>query len=230
MKAAVIIFPGSNCDNDAKLALEKLLNAEVSMVWHNNTSIPKVDLVILPGGFSYGDYLRPGSIASKSKIVEDVINKGKKGTPILGICNGFQILTETKLLPGVLIRNSNLKFICENTFLKVENNSSIFTSSYKYNEIINIPIAHHDGNYFADENTIKKIEDSNMIVFKYCEKNGSISKNSNPNGSIKNIAGVINKSGNILGMMPHPERAYDKLIGTVDGSKVFTSLLDKLLR
>ena len=230
MKAAVIIFPGSNCDNDAKSALEKLFNAEVSMVWHTDTSIPKVDLVILPGGFSYGDYLRPGSIASKSKIVEDVINKGKKGTPILGICNGFQILTETKLLPGVLIRNSNLKFICENTFLKVENNSSIFTSRYKYNEIINIPIAHHDGNYFADENTIKKIEDSNMIVFKYCEKNGSISKNSNPNGSIKNIAGVINKSGNILGMMPHPERAYDKLIGTVDGSKVFTSLLDKLLR
>ena len=230
MKAAVIIFPGSNCDNDAKLALEKLFNAKVTMVWHNEPSIPEIDLVVLPGGFSYGDYLRPGSIASKSKIVSDVIKKGKNGTPILGICNGFQILTETKLLPGALIRNSSLKFVCDNTFLKVENNTSIFSSRYKYNEIINIPIAHHDGNYFADENTIKEIEDSNMIIFKYCEKNGSTSKHSNPNGSINNIAGVINKSGNILGMMPHPERAYDNLTGTIDGSRVFTSLLDKLLK
>ncbi len=229
MKVALIIFPGSNCDNDAKLALEELNNAKVYNVWHKETTLPKSDLIVIPGGFSYGDYLRPGSIASKSRILLDIIKSGKNGTPILGICNGFQILTESELLPGTLTRNANLKFLCDNSFLRVENNSSIFSSRYNKNEIINIPIAHHDGNYFAKPNTIKKLEDSDNIIFKYCDENGSVSKNTNPNGSINNIAGIINDSGNVLGMMPHPERAYDILTNRIDGSRIFTSLLDKIL-
>ena len=229
MKVSLIIFPGSNCDNDAKIALEKLIKAKVNMVWHKETSLPKTDLIVLPGGFSYGDYLRPGSIASKSHILFDIIKNGKKGTPILGICNGFQILTEAKLLPGTLTRNIQLKFICENTYLRVVNNDTISSSRYNNNEIINIPIAHHDGNYFAPDHTINELEDSNRIIFKYCDKDGFVTKTTNPNGSINNIAGIVNDSKNILGMMPHPERAYDPLTKNIDGTKVFTSLLDIIL-
>ena len=199
------------------------------MIWHKETSLPKTDLIVIPGGFSYGDYLRPGSIASKSHILFDIIKKGKNGTPILGICNGFQILTESELLPGTLTRNKHLKFICDETYIRVENNSTIFSSRYNNKEVLNIPIAHHDGNYFANKNIINKLEDSNNIVFKYCDKNGSVSSLTNPNGSKNNIAGIINDSGNILGMMPHPERAYDILTRRIDGTKVFTSLLDMIL-
>ncbi len=229
MKAAIIIFPGSNCDEDTKIALKHLCKSEIYMVWHKDSCLPNVDLIILPGGFSYGDYLRPGALASKSRILSDVIHKQKTGVPILGICNGFQILTETNLLPGTLIRNLNLKFICKNVSLRTENNNSIFTSKFKRNEIIHMPIAHHDGSYYADEETIRNLEDKERIAFKYCNTDGNVSKKTNPNGSVNNIAGVFNEKKNVLGLMPHPERAYDSLTSRTDGSKIFLSVIEKIL-
>jgi len=224
MKSSVIVFPGSNCDRDVAVALEKF-QIKNQMVWHDETSLPKCDLVILPGGFSYGDYLRTGCIASKSKIIDAIIGHGKKGGLILGICNGFQILIETGLLPGALLRNKKLKFLSKNVFLKVVNTDNSFCSNYKNKDIIELPIAHNEGNYFGNDNLIKNLEDKNLITFKYCDTEGKIERDSNPNGSSNNIAGILNEKKNILGMMPHPERLIDPLLSGEDGSILFTSLL-----
>ena len=224
MKSSVIVFPGSNCDRDIAVALEKF-QIKNQMIWHNETNLPKSDLVVLPGGFSYGDYLRTGCIASKSPIIKDVIRHANKGGLVLGICNGFQILIETGLLPGVLLRNKNLKFISKNVFLKVINTDNQFCFNYKKKNIIELHIAHNEGNYFADINTLQKLEDNNLIALKYCDEKGNISENSNPNGSSNNIAGILNSYKNILGMMPHPERLIDPILSGEDGSIIFESLL-----
>ena len=225
MKSSVIVFPGSNCDRDVAVALEKF-QIKNQMVWHDEANLPKSDLVVLPGGFSYGDYLRTGCIASKSKIINDVIKHAKEGGLILGICNGFQILIETGLLPGVLLRNKELRFLSKNVYLKVINIQNKFCLNYKKKNIIELPIAHNEGNYFADDKILKNLEDNNLIAFKYCDKEGNINENSNPNGSSKNIAGILNDSKNILGMMPHPERLIDQQLSGVDGSTMFESLLN----
>ena len=224
MKSSVIVFPGSNCDRDVAVALKKF-QIKNQMVWHDETNLPKTDLVVLPGGFSYGDYLRTGSIASKSKIINDVIKHAKKGGLILGICNGFQILIETGLLPGVLLRNKKLRFISKNVYLKVINFENKFCLKYKEKNIIKLPIAHNEGNYFANNEILKKLEDENLIAFKYCDEVGKIEQINNPNGSSKNIAGIFNNKKNILGMMPHPERLIDPILSGEDGSILFTSLL-----
>jgi len=224
MKSSVIVFPGSNCDRDVAVALQRF-QIKNQMVWHEESSLPKSDLVVLPGGFSYGDYLRTGCIASKSKIINAVIEHGKKGGLILGICNGFQILIESKILPGALLRNKRLKFLSKNIFLKVMNTENKFCSKYKNKNIIELPIAHNEGNYFASDDLIRKLEDENLIAFKYCNNEGKIDKNSNPNGSSNNIAGILNKEKNILGMMPHPERLIDPILSGEDGSILFESLL-----
>ena len=224
MKSSVIVFPGSNCDRDIAVALEKF-QIKNQMVWHNETNLPKSDLVVLPGGFSYGDYLRTGCIASKSPIVGDVIRHANKGGLVLGICNGFQILIETGLLPGVLLRNKNLKFISKNVFLKVINTDNQFWFNYKKKNIIELHIAHNEGNYFANINTLQELEDNNLIALKYCDEKGNINITSNPNGSSNNIAGLLNRKKNILGIMPHPERLIDPLLSGIDGSIMFESLL-----
>ncbi|RZO49606.1 MAG: phosphoribosylformylglycinamidine synthase subunit PurQ [Candidatus Pelagibacterales bacterium] len=224
MKSSVIVFPGSNCDRDIAVALEKF-QIKNQMIWHNDASLPKSDLVVLPGGFSYGDYLRTGCIASKSKILDDVIKHAKNGGLLLGICNGFQILTETGLLPGVLLRNKKLRFLSKNVFLKVINFNNRFCHNYKKKDTIELPIAHNEGNYFANEKEIKKLEDNDLIAFKYSDKEGNINENTNPNGSSQNIAGILNNKKNILGMMPHPERLIDPLLSGEDGSLMFESLI-----
>ena len=225
MKSSVIVFPGSNCDRDVAVALKKF-QIKNQMIWHDETNLPKTDLVVLPGGFSYGDYLRTGSIASKSKIISDVIKHAKKGGLILGICNGFQILIETGLLPGALLRNKKLRFLSKNVFLKVINTDNQFCFNYKNKDIIELPIAHNEGNYFANDELLKNLENNNLIAFKYCNKKGNIEKNSNPNGSSNNIAGILNTKKNILGMMPHPERLIDPLLSGEDGSILFKGLLN----
>ena len=224
MKSSVIVFPGSNCDRDVPVALQKF-HIENQMVWHNETSLPKSDLVILPGGFSYGDYLRTGCIASKSRVINEVIQHAKNGGLILGICNGFQILIETGLLPGVLLRNKKLRFLSKNVFLKVVNIENQFCFGYEKKNIIQLPIAHNEGNFFANNEVLKKLEDKNLIAFKYCDDKGAINKDSNPNGSSNNIAGILNEANNILGMMPHPERLIDPLLSGEDGAIIFQSLL-----
>ena len=224
MNSSVIVFPGSNCDRDIAVALAKF-KIKNQMVWHNETRLPKSDLVVLPGGFSYGDYLRTGSIAGKSKIINDVIEHTKKGGLLLGICNGFQILTETSLLPGILLRNKKLKFLSKDVFVKVLNINNEFCSKFKDKNIIKLPIAHNEGNFFADDSLLKRLEDENLIAFKYCNIDGDINELSNPNGSSKNIAGIFNKNKNILGMMPHPERSIDPYLSGEDGSLIFESLL-----
>jgi len=225
MKANVIVFPGSNCDRDVKVALEKF-QIQTTMVWHQENTLPKADLVVLPGGFSYGDYLRCGSMASKSNIMKDVIKHADNGGYLIGICNGFQILTETNLLPGALLRNKKLKFICKYVNLIVENNNTPFTSKYKKKENIKIPIAHNEGNYFADKKTLDEMQSSEQIVFKYCDEQSNINEQSNPNGSCLNIAGITNKNKNIIGMMPHPERCVEELLGGSHGSLLFQSLIN----
>ena len=229
MKASIIVFPGSNCDRDIAVSIKKLTNLESTMVWHKETSMPDSDLIIIPGGFTFGDYLRCGSIAANSPIMKDVIKKATDGLPTLGICNGFQILTESGLLPGTLIKNDCLSFLCKTVSIRVENNQTSFSKKYKQNEIINIPIAHNEGNFFANEDTLKKIKDSNQIVFKYCNQNGEVNNETNPNGSIENIAGITNEKGNVLGMMPHPERATCEITKLSDGEKFFKSISEFLL-
>ena len=224
MKSSVIVFTGSNCDRYIAVALEKS-QIKNQMVWHNETNLPKTDLVVLPGGFSYGDYLRTGCIASKSRIINDIIKHAKNGRLVLGICNGFQILIETGLLPGTLLRNKRLRFMSKNVFLKVVNTENHFCSNYKNKSIIQLPIAHNEGNYFANNDLLNKLEDNNLIAFKYCDEIGNVNKNSNPNGSSNNIAGILNHKKNILGMMPHPERLIDPLLSGEDGSPLFESLL-----
>tara|TARA_B100000886_G_scaffold322984_1_gene266414 strand:+ start:1436 stop:2113 length:678 start_codon:yes stop_codon:yes gene_type:complete len=224
MKSSVIVFPGSNCDRDIVVALEKL-QFRNSIVWHKETELPKSDLIVLPGGFSYGDYLRSGAIAAKSNILKEVVKEAAKGCLILGICNGFQILIETGLLKGALLRNTNLKFISKNVNLKVVNNDNRFCSKYKNNDIIKLNIAHNEGNYFTNEDHFKELEDNNLIPFKYSSEDGAISSQSNPNGSLGNIAGILNNKKNILGMMPHPERMIDDTISNQNGINLFTSIL-----
>ena len=225
MKSSVIVFPGSNCDRDVAVALEKF-QIKNQMVWHDESNLPKSDLVVLPGGFSYGDYLRTGCIASKSRIINDVLKHANRGGLVLGICNGFQILIETALLPGVLLRNKKLRFLSKNVFLKVINTDNQFCFNYKNRDIIELPIAHNEGNYFANDELLKNLENNNLIAFKYCNKKGNIEKNSNPNGSSNNIAGILNIKKNILGMMPHPERLIDPLLSGEDGSILFKGLLN----
>ena len=224
MKSSVIVFPGSNCDRDIAVALKKMQFTN-KMVWHKETSLPKSDLIVIPGGFSYGDYLRSGAIAGKSLIIEEVIKASNKGCLILGICNGFQILIETGLLKGALLRNKNLKFINKDINIKVVNNKTKFTNKYKNNQILKINIAHNEGNYFTNLNHLKELNDENLIAFKYCDENGNIDEESNPNGSLENIAGIFNFKKNILGMMPHPERMVDNIISNSDGVDLFSSLL-----
>ena len=224
MKSSVIVFPGSNCDRDIAVALEKM-QFKNQMVWHKETNLPKSDLIVIPGGFSYGDYLRSGAIAGKSLIIEEVIKAANSGCLILGICNGFQILTETGLLKGTLLRNKNLKFINKNVYIKILNNSTKFSNKFKSNEILKINIAHNEGNFFTNSKHLDELEKENLIAFKYCDAKGEISEKSNPNGSLKNIAGIYNSNKNILGMMPHPERMVDELISNNDGYNLFSSLL-----
>ncbi len=224
MNSSVIIFPGSNCDRDIATALEKM-QFKNQMVWHKETKLPKSDLVVIPGGFSYGDYLRSGAIAGKSLIIKEVIKAANEGCLILGICNGFQILTETGLLKGVLLRNKNLKFINKDVNLKVINNKTKFTKKYTNEQVLNINIAHNEGNYFTSTDHLKELNQENLIAFKYCNNNGIIDEESNPNGSLENIAGIFNSKKNILGMMPHPERMVDKLISNADGENLFSSLI-----
>ena len=225
MKSSVIVFPGSNCDRDIAKALEKM-QFKNQMVWHKETDLPKSDLIVIPGGFSYGDYLRSGAIAGKSLIIEEVIKAANSGCLVLGICNGFQILTETGLLKGTLLRNKNLKFINKDINIKVINNQTRFTSKYKLNQILKINIAHNEGNYFTNPTHLNELKNENLIAFKYCDEKGNINDKSNPNGAIDNIAGIFNSKKNILGMMPHPERMVDKLISNTDGVNLFSSILN----
>ena len=224
MRSSVIVFPGSNCDRDIGIALEKM-QFKNQMVWHKETNLPKSDLIVIPGGFSYGDYLRSGAIAGKSVIIDEVIKAANSGCLILGVCNGFQILTETGLLKGTLLRNKNLKFINKDVQIKVLNNETKFTNKYKEEQILKINIAHNEGNFFTDPLHLEKLKNENLIAFKYCDEKGNINENSNPNGSLENIAGIFNDKKNILGMMPHPERMIDEIISNKDGVNLFSSLL-----
>ena len=225
MNSSVIVFPGSNSDRDIAMALEKM-QFKNQMVWHKETKLPKSDLIVVPGGFSYGDYLRSGAIAGKSLIINEVIKAANKGCLVLGICNGFQILTETGLLKGALLRNKNLKFINKDIHIQVINNETKFSNKYKKDQVLKINIAHNEGNYFTDSEHLQKMKDENLIAFKYCDENGNKNKNSNPNGSLNDIAGIFNSNKNILGMMPHPERMVDQMISNKDGENLFTSLLN----
>lgn len=224
MQSSVIVFPGSNCDRDA-FSIMKDVGCNPRMVWHGDSVLPKSDLVVVPGGFSYGDYLRSGAMAARSPIMNEIIAHAKRGGLVLGICNGFQILTEAGLLPGTLMRNAKLKFICREVHLKVENNSTQFTSKYQKNQVINIPVAHHDGNYFTDGDTLKSLEENQQVAFRYSDEQGNITDAVNPNGSLGNIAGIYNLEKNVLGMMPHPERHSDMIVGGIDGRSMFESLL-----
>jgi len=221
MKSAVVVFPASNCDRDAAVALEQITGEKPQMVWHGDAELPDVDLIVLPGGFAYGDYLRCGAMAAHSRIVRDVKAKAEEGVAVLGICNGFQVLTEAGLLPGALMRNASLKFVCRPVGLVVEETQSTFTRRYNKGEAVYFPVAHHDGNYFADDDTLDRLEGENRIVFRYAE-------GQNPNGSARDIAGILNEKRNVLGLMPHPERACDPLLGGTDGQKLFKSLLETL--
>ena len=224
MRASVIVFPGSNCDRDVKVAIERITSSPVTMVWHGDSAVPTSDLIVVPGGFSYGDYLRCGAMAAHSPIMRDVIAKAKAGTPVLGICNGFQILCESGLLPGVLMRNASLKFICRDVHLKVETTATMYTQSYKKAEVIKVPIAHAEGNYFSDKETLDRLEGEGRVVFRYCDAAGNVTPETCPNGAQRNIAGICDATGRILGMMPHPERLYEPALGGSDGRRLFESV------
>ncbi|MDJ0900517.1 MAG: phosphoribosylformylglycinamidine synthase subunit PurQ [Xenococcus sp. MO_188.B8] len=225
MKFGVIVFPGSNCDRDLATVTQGLLDVDTRMIWHQETDISDIDIVVIPGGFSYGDYLRCGAIARFSPVMNSVIDHAQAGKMVLGICNGFQVLTEVGLLPGALIRNRDLHFICDRVPVKVVRNDLQWTANYPKNHIVNFPIAHGEGRYFADENTLKSLEDKGQIIFRYCSATGEVNEVHNPNGSLNNIAGIINEQGNVLGMMPHPERASDPAIGITDGRAMFEGLI-----
>jgi len=229
-KFGVVIFPGSNCDYDAYYALRKIFDFEVTFLWHKETELKNSDVIILPGGFSYGDYLRTGAIARFSPIMNSVINFAKEGGYVMGICNGFQILLEAGLLPGIMLKNKSLKFICKDVYLSAANRDTAFTEGIPEKKILKVPIAHGDGNYFADEETLKSLIENNQIVFKYCSSEGAEDDQFNANGSLMNIAGIINKDGNVLGMMPHPERCCDAVLGKTDGRLIFNSLANHILK
>lgn len=229
MKFGVITFPGSNCDQDMIYVLRNIMGCEVVNLWHKDHDLQGCDFVVLPGGFSYGDYLRSGAIARFSPIMQEVISFANKGGYVMGICNGFQILTESHLLPGALLHNNHQKFNCKNVFLNVQTTQSLVTSAYTKNDVIKIPIAHGEGRFFADDATIKSILDNDQVLFKYCNEKGEITEASNPNGSMLNIAGITNAGRNVFGMMPHPERAADANLKNTDGRKLFESILQKVL-
>jgi phosphoribosylformylglycinamidine synthase subunit PurQ / glutaminase len=229
MKASVIVFPGTNREHDVADVLRVVSGKSAKLVWHAESSVPQSDLIVLPGGFSYGDYLRTGAMAAHSPIMRDVIAKAKAGVPVLGICNGFQILCETGLLPGVLQRNASLKFICKDVWLKVENASTLYTSKYQKGQIAQMICAHGDGNYFADAATLDRLEGENRVVFRYADKAGRITAEANANGAQRNIAGICDASGRILGMMPHPENACEAALGSTDGRAMFESVVEALV-
>ncbi len=230
LKFGVVVFPGSNCDHDAHYVVGTLLGHDARFIWHKEGSLGDVDVVILPGGFSYGDYLRCGAIARFSPVMKDVVRFANNGGIVMGICNGFQILTEAGLLPGVLLRNASLKFVCKYVHLRVENAETRFSSKCQQGEVLEIPIAHGDGNYFVDAGMLQKLEENRQIVLRYCGPGGQVTDAANPNGAISNIAGIVNETGNVLGMMPHPERASDPVLGHTDGRKIFDSLVESLVQ
>jgi phosphoribosylformylglycinamidine synthase len=228
MKAAIVVFPGSNRERDAEAALTQAMGKKPIMVWHRDTELPDVDLVLVPGGFSYGDYLRCGAIAAHSPILREVKARADKGMAVIGVCNGFQIITEAGLLPGVLQRNASLKFVCRNVGLKVETSQSLFTSQYEQGQVLSIPVAHAEGNYFADEQTLDALEANGQVAFRYCSPDGELGDEHNPNGSARNIAGIFNRTKNVLGLMPHPENAIEPLQGSTDGKPLFHSMVEAL--
>ncbi|MHB1688806.1 MAG: phosphoribosylformylglycinamidine synthase subunit PurQ [Ignavibacteriaceae bacterium] len=228
-KFGVVVFPGSNCDHDAYYALKKILGLDVAFLWHKDTSLQNCDVIVLPGGFSYGDYLRTGAIARFSPIMNSVIEFSQRGGHVIGICNGFQILLEAQLLPGVLLKNKSLQFVCKDVYLYVENDDTFFTKGLSKNKTLKIPVAHGEGNYFAADDTLKSLVQNNQIVFKYSTDDGNFDEDSNPNGSVMNIAGIINKEGNILGLMPHPERACNPVLGKNDGSLVLNAIVKNFM-
>lgn len=230
MRCGVIVFPGSNCDHDAYHVISKLVGQPVDFVWHKDTDLSKYDAVILPGGFSYGDYLRAGALAKFSPIMKAVRSFAEEGKFVLGICNGFQILCESGLLPGVLIRNKDLNFICKHVKIRVENSDTPFTNEIKPGSILSIPIAHAEGSFFCDEAVLNELEENGQIVFRYCDDNGETIEEANPNGSVSNIAGICNRNRNVLGMMPHPERACEEILGSTDGREIFRSLTNTIER
>jgi phosphoribosylformylglycinamidine synthase len=230
LKFGVVVFPGSNCDHDAYYSLRKVLNYDVEFLWHKDTDLKQSSVILLPGGFSYGDYLRTGAVARFSPIMNSVINFANKGGIVIGICNGFQILLEAGLLPGVMIRNNSLKFACKDVYLKTENRETIFSAEIsEVTKVLKIPIAHGEGNYFADIELLKELEDNRQILFRYSDEDGNVNDENNPNGSQLNIAGIVNKNGNVMGMMPHPERACDPTLGRTDGQQIFKSIANYIL-
>jgi phosphoribosylformylglycinamidine synthase len=229
MKVGIVVFPGSNCDHDAYHAAKNIMGQDAHFIWHKDSSLGDADVIILPGGFSYGDYLRTGAIARFSPVMKEVVRFAKNGGTVIGICNGFQILLEAGMLPGVMLRNSSLKFVCKFIQLKVENAATRFTSECEVDDVLRIPIAHGDGNYFASREIIESLQEHGQIIFRYCSKAGDIDDASNPNGSLSNIAGIINREGNVLGMMPHPERAVELSLGSADGKKIFQSMIESLV-
>ncbi len=228
IKFGVVVFPGSNCDYDSYYSVKKILGYDAEFIWHKENEIKNSDVIILPGGFTYGDYLRAGAIAKFSPVMEKVVDFAEHGGTVIGICNGFQILLEAGLLPGAMLKNESLKFICKDVYVKISSRENIFTNKISKN-VLKLPIAHGEGNYFAPEDVLNKLEENSQIVFQYSSPEGEVSKKFNPNGSLKNIAGIINKRGNVLGMMPHPERACNPLLGKTDGALIFKSIVENLL-
>lgn len=226
MKFGVVVFPGSNCDRDMQHVLQNVMSQKVVMLWHKDHDLQGCDFIVLPGGFSYGDYLRSGAIARFSPIMQEVIDFADKGGFVMGICNGFQILTESKLLPGALLHNDSRKFICKNVHLRCETDETLVTSKLNIGQVFQIPIAHGEGKYFADDATLKGLNDNNQVIFRYCDANGQLNESSNPNGAIEHIAGICNKGRNVFGMMPHPERASENVLGNTDGRIIFESILN----
>ncbi|MDD5455092.1 MAG: phosphoribosylformylglycinamidine synthase subunit PurQ [Candidatus Ratteibacteria bacterium] len=224
MKFGVVVFPGSNCDRDCFYTVKNVLKQPVKYIWHKQTKLDDIDCAILPGGFSYGDYLRTGAIARFSPLMKQIYRFAQKGGLVIGICNGFQILLEAGLLPGAMLRNKNLHFICKYVYIKTETNKTPFTNFCSRNQILKIPIAHNEGNYYIDKSGLKTLEENRQIVFRYCSQDGAVNNQSNPNGALANIAGIINKNGNVLGMMPHPERSSEKILGSEDGFLIFKSI------
>ncbi|MAO66403.1 MAG: phosphoribosylformylglycinamidine synthase I [Balneola sp.] len=224
----VLVFPGSNCDHDAYHALKHVMNSDVKFLWHKDTDLSGIDFLIVPGGFSYGDYLRSGAIARFSPIMQEVVKFAEKGGPVMGICNGFQILLEAGLIPGAMMHNEKLKFVCKNVYIRTESTDSIFTSGLEKGQILDVPVSHGEGNYFIEEDGLKSLQDNDQILFRYCDAKGELTAEANFNGSIDHIAGICNEGRNVLGMMPHPERAMEKLLGSEDGKPIFESILNSL--
>lgn len=227
-KFGIVVFPGSNCDHDCYHAIKHVLGQECEFLWHHETDLEGVDCIVLPGGFSYGDYLRTGSIASLSPIMKSIQSFAQAGNPVIGICNGFQVLVESGLLPGALIRNASLKFVCKWVSLRVESNQNLFTENIEIGDVLEIPVAHGEGNYFCTPEELKTLNENSQIVFRYCSPGGDLTEESNPNGSIENIAGITNKAGNVLGMMPHPERCAEEILNGIEGKLIFESIISWL--